>query len=179
MSDSPTSCNEYVWKIGPYVDAELPLDERDGLESHLETCGDCREMATSFRGLDELAGRAAGGSKPPAVSGREWAAVLENVTREDKVVELTPRRKAWEWLVPAGALAALLVIGVFLGRHLLDSGETTTAPVDPRTPHTAVDGDPDRNDLPIRTPGMETDPKNTEGDEGRLDARDESLDGGF
>jgi anti-sigma factor RsiW len=165
MSDSPTSCKEYVWKIGPYVDGELPLVERDGLESHLETCGDCREMATSFHCLDELAG----GAKPPAVSGREWATVLENVTREDKIVELTPRRKAWEWLVPASALAALLVIGVFLGRHLLDNGEPTATPGGPASPHEASVTDPDRSDVPIHTPDTEKGPKDTDDDAERLD----------
>ena len=132
--------------MADYLDGELPLDERDALEGHLESCADCRELAGHFRSIDSLASR----TTPPAVSGREWAAILENVTREDRVIELPSRHRTWEWMLPAAAVAALVVLGVFLGRGLLtDDGEL---PAQTRTPgaHSASTTEPEG--FPIKGP---------------------------
>jgi len=160
MSSETNSCTTtFAWKVGPYVDGELPLEERDSVEAHLSGCADCRDLARTFRNLDSLVA----GARPPAVSGREWSRILDRVEREPRIVEAPARRRGWEWLVPIGALAALLVIGVSLGVRLLDHDPVVApASADPGTPVEAVlPGDPDVDALPIRElPGDPRDKRN-------------------
>lgn len=110
------SCKEYAWKIGPYVDGELPSGERNGVEAHIQRCEDCREMAMSFRALDRLAG----GVEIPSVSGREWAAMLEAVTASAPAQPALRTRRSWEWLLPVASAAALLLLSLFIGKTFFE-----------------------------------------------------------
>ena len=117
----PCNCKENLWKIGPYVDGELPEAERQSLESSLRDCPDCRQLVEVFRRLDGVAAA----DRPPPVSGHDWARILDGVTREKKIATLPPRRRGRDWLVPLAAAAALVVLALFLGRGLFDPGPST------------------------------------------------------
>ena len=132
-SSSDSSCKDHVWKIGPYVDGELPRAEREEVEAHLRECPDCEKLTARFRTLDSLAGR----DEVPPVSAEEWSRILDNVTRQSRLTALAPRHRTWEWLVPVTSLAALLAFGVFIGRGLLEG------PPEGKRPTQAVT-DPDK-----------------------------------
>jgi anti-sigma factor RsiW len=147
MSEVLMSCTPYVWKVGPYVDGELPAAERDEVGRHLESCADCRELAAAFRDFDRIAD----GVDAPSVSAREWAAVLERVTREERIVEVVHSRRRWEWLLPAEALAALLLIGIFLGQPFFTSGSSPSGGFGPaESPDARLKGE--ESSVPIETP---------------------------
>jgi len=145
------SCKNVVWKIGVFVDGELPLLERDEVEAHLVTCGDCRETALQFRQLDSLAGQ---GQVPPVAS-REWArlweGILANRAALTQVEEVSLRHSSPDraflasrrWLVPALAAALAFAAGVFVGSSLLERQERDH--VAPQvTGKEAVEGSPEK-----------------------------------
>ncbi len=167
MSETPMTCKDYVWKVGPYVDGELPLDERDDVESHLGACSDCRELAENFRTLD----RVAGGTEAPPVTGREWAAMLENVKNgslpagaavdesspepasesEATVIQMKSESSSGgrDWLMPiVMSLAALLVIGVLIGKSFLGGEAGDGSPnSDPSSKDYAEGEEPNANKI--------------------------------
>ncbi len=110
-------CKSVVWKIGPFVDGELPPTEREEVEAHLRSCTDCVEMAMEFRALDAHAAR----DKVPPVSGEEWARLWEGIRSrsetpgEDRAVVVARSLRMRKWLMPLLAAAAMLVAGVFAG----------------------------------------------------------------
>jgi len=125
------ACKDIVWKIGPFIDGELPASERGEVEAHLDSCRDCCETAMEFRQLDELAGQ----QEVSPVSGQEWTRLWEGIlanrdaTREEKIVPISDARPSpWgrsgspskRWLLVAAAAAAIFVLGVFVGSNLLD-----------------------------------------------------------
>jgi anti-sigma factor RsiW len=125
------ACKDIVWKIGPFIDGELPASEQGEVETHLGSCADCRETAMAFRHLDEVAGR----QEVPPVSGQEWTRLWEGVvanpgaTSNEKIVSISDARPStWErswspskkWLLVVVAAAAVFVLGVFVGSNLLD-----------------------------------------------------------
>ena len=111
----PCNCSENLWKMGPYVDGELDPGERAGLEASLRECAECRQALESFRQMDELAAR----EPVPSVSSTEWAGVLASIKSQPRVVSEPARSSGIEWLAPLAAIAALLLIGLFLGGSLL------------------------------------------------------------
>ena len=114
-------CKSVVWKIGPFVDGELPPTEREAVEAHLRSCTDCVEMAMELRALDDHAAR----DKVPLVSGEEWARLWEGIRSRsetsgvDRAVVLARSLRMRKWLMPALAAAAMLVAGVFAGWNIL------------------------------------------------------------
>jgi anti-sigma factor RsiW len=114
------SCSNIAWKVGPFIDGELPPSEREEVALHLTTCTECVAMVAEFRRLDALA---AGAGTVPSVSGDEWARLWEKVQAgagsadAGRVVSFPASRG---WLVPCLAAAAALLVGVFLGRSLWD-----------------------------------------------------------
>jgi anti-sigma factor RsiW len=107
-------------RVGAYVDGELPPSEREGVEELLRKEPECRDVAENARWLDQLAGR----ERPPLVTVAEWARVKEAVLERAKTRRgrrgpvlagggrLGSRARA---LVPALSVAALVLIGIFIG----------------------------------------------------------------
>jgi anti-sigma factor RsiW len=141
MSLSGPHCKAIVWKVGPYVDGELPAAERDEVEAHLAHCPDCAEMAADFRQMDARFSR----SSVPTVAPEEWSRTWDSIlSRRDEpsaasgevasgaarssgaVGKILPFRAGERvaarrsWALLALAAAAILILGIFLGR-LLDS----------------------------------------------------------
>ena len=104
------SCNDLAQKIGPYVDGELPPSERSGLEEHLDSCPHCRRLASDFQTLDRLTRP----SKIPTVSPSEWQESLQAVRHEAQA-----RGRNWSRMIPAIAVAALLLVGFFVANSFL------------------------------------------------------------
>jgi anti-sigma factor RsiW len=152
------SCSKFTWKVGPYVDGELSIPERDAVESHLERCPDCKQLALDFRALDRLAGH-----EVPPVSPAEWSAMLQRVLSEPRLAISLPRQRRWELLAPVLSIAALVILTVLLGPNLVRSppaGTEAGVPTAQQEPEDAVrSGTPrwaatseDQRDLEIQTP---------------------------
>jgi len=50
------SCQELVELVTAYLEAALPLEERERFEEHLDECGNCHEYLAQMRTTIELAG---------------------------------------------------------------------------------------------------------------------------
>ena len=111
-----TSCSDYEWMVGPLVDGELPSADADAADRHVRECPSCGRLAESFRQFDRLASRM---EAPPAVTTEEWARRLERIRKETAVVRLGFPLRVRDWLVPAFALAALALLGTWVGFSLV------------------------------------------------------------
>ena len=112
-----SACKDIVWKIGPFVDGELPADERAQVESHLAACKDCVQMAIDFRRLDTLAAN----DHAPQVSGEEWARLWQGVVAgshklvEPQVISLPRPLHRRNWFLPLVSTAAAALMGLAIG----------------------------------------------------------------
>lgn len=128
--ENAPSCSKTVWKVGPFVDGELPPAEREEVASHLASCKDCSALALEFRKLDDFAAR----DKVPPVSGGEWASVWEGVLAQGdsqagpdagdgQVLDFGRHGGLRRWAIFAAAAAAIFLLGTFVGwRYLERSG---------------------------------------------------------
>lgn len=125
--ENAPSCSKIVWKVGPFVDGELPSAEREEVASHLAACKDCSALALDFRKLDDVAAR----DKVPPVSGGEWASVLEGVlalsdsqarpdARDGQIVDFARHAGLRRWSLLAVAAAAIFLMGTFVGWKYLE-----------------------------------------------------------
>jgi anti-sigma factor RsiW len=128
-----TNCSEYEWMIGPLLDGELPSADADAADRHVRECPTCGRLAESFRSFDRLASRLAA---PPAVTTEEWARVLDRVRKETISVRLGMPLRVRDWLVPVFSLAALLVLGTWVGFSLI---EKEAAPPDIRLDRASIE----------------------------------------
>jgi anti-sigma factor RsiW len=111
-----TNCADYEWMIGPLLDGELPSADADAADRHVRECPSCGRLAESFRSFDRLASRLAA---PPAVTTEEWARVLDRVRKETVTVRLGLPLRVRDWMVPALSLAALALLGTWVGFSLI------------------------------------------------------------
>lgn len=85
MSDADQLGNEeFLKKVGAYVDGELPAEEREAVENQLRTNPNHHEVASTYRWLDEIANR----DTVPKVTGKEWTQVWDSI-HERKGQELS------------------------------------------------------------------------------------------
>ena len=111
--------------VGAYLDGELPGGEGTRVEEHLRGCGSCSALADNLRQLDELASRTL--APVPGVSAAEWGALWETIRRSSGgVAALRQPRRRLDWLLPVLSLAALLLLGAWLGMSLFDRSEPRT-----------------------------------------------------
>lgn len=106
------SREEFNKLIGPYLDGELSVEEHEKVEKYLAGSAEYRQLASDFEQLDSIA-RA---DTPPAVSDEKWQEVLSSVRSDEKTIPFRIVKSRVRWLAPLAGLAALLCIGLFLGR---------------------------------------------------------------
>ena len=46
-------CTEWRERLSEYIDGEMPADDREALEAHLESCPECRAELNALRGAVE------------------------------------------------------------------------------------------------------------------------------
>ena len=96
MTSNPHDHDQEV--LSDFLDGTLPSEEREELEQHLESCGQCREVLGSLRALVEQA-RGLSTVPPPHDLWPGVAAALMaplgSVGRTTKVIEL-PTARGWE-----------------------------------------------------------------------------------
>ena len=109
--------------LGPFVMGDLPDDEEQTVEEHLEACVPCREEAESLRGVHERLAEFAAVSEapPPQLKDRAVGGMPQPAAR---------RSVPPSWLVAAAA-ALLVALGVAYGTSLLGGGEVAAADLQP------------------------------------------------
>jgi mycothiol system anti-sigma-R factor len=108
------SCQEFCSHIPAYVDGELGVAESLAVGAHLDACPECwgfAERERQFRALVRCQPREAA---PPELRAR----IRSRCQREARWRVVRP------WLAGAGALAALLILGVWAGRPGRDPAST-------------------------------------------------------
>lgn len=109
--------------IGPYLDGELPPGEARRIEALLEESSTYRDLANHYRKLDDLARETL--HEVPRVSAARWGEMWETIQREGAVRPAGSRRFN-DWIVPLISLAALLLLGLYLGSLFLGDPEGAT-----------------------------------------------------
>jgi hypothetical protein len=104
-----TECDEVRELLSPYLDGELDSDERQRVDSHIESCQSCREALSSLRETVSLI------QSMPIIEPSRSFAISETV------------KKSWDSklkaLSVATAFVALFLAIVFVGdiRHYFDT----------------------------------------------------------
>ncbi len=76
--------DEMLMRVGAYVDGELSPEERESVEKYVDSNASAREVADSYRWLDEVSR----GESAPPVSGEQWARVWDEIQRRKNEPEL-------------------------------------------------------------------------------------------
>lgn len=102
------SCEKISSGLIAYLDGRAGAEERHEVEVHLKSCAACRERAEEFRRLWQVMGEV------PAI---EPSLGFDARLRQRLAAE--PRRRAWNWLVPAPrfsfAVALLAILIAWIG----------------------------------------------------------------
>jgi anti-sigma factor (TIGR02949 family) len=116
------NCLEFRARLGPYVDGELSAADIAAAEAHCAACPDCARALDAEREFRALLRRQPREPAPPELRARIVAEVRRRSRRSVRAVR---------WLVPAGALAAVLVAAALLlpGRQSADRVSNPCAPV--------------------------------------------------
>jgi anti-sigma-K factor RskA len=126
------SCKSQESRLNEYVDGTLPLEERAGLERHLEGCASCRE---TLEGLRALLGEAAGLPRELAPPRDLWPEIRESLAAEPAARSAPPERLgavgAWGRRAALAAAALLLVVASVSMTLLLTRGPEERAAVEP------------------------------------------------
>lgn len=102
---------EWTDQLSDYLDGELSTDERDAVETHLRSCGEC---AAVLNDLKRVVARAASAeARPPQAD--LWASIARRTDAGDspRVVRFAPRTaRRFAFTLPQLAAAAALLIAV-------------------------------------------------------------------
>jgi len=127
--------DRWAESVGAYLLDALPDDEHRGFEAHVAQCEACRgELATLRVAADALPLTAAPVEPPPELKARLMAEVQREASllaaagsSADEPAPPRRERRAWSWLRPAGALAAVAAAAV-VAVLVLGGDDTSTFP---------------------------------------------------
>lgn len=113
-------CSEVQQKLDLYATKELTHAVRERIEAHLESCDRCREALARVRRFEDLLTAAPAPPVPDGFAARVVAQAKERqaIVARSEPVPPVPFWKRFEFSAgTAAALAAGLMIGVFLGHE--------------------------------------------------------------
>jgi anti-sigma factor RsiW len=150
------ACTRYLASIQELVDGTLGPIRRADLESHLETCADCRALKADLEKIRDAA--AALGELP--VPDRAWLQIAGRLRQEGRIHDAEVVRRGRSGRLAILALAAGLIVAIGASLVLLMPGTRPQAPV-------AV--------APAPTPGNASDPKAVEVVQNEVDQAQKQL----
>ncbi len=107
-------CRNARRNISEYVDGTLDARRAAALERHLETCAPCREILEDFRAVSEAASRL----DAPEPGDHVWRTIRRRLETEVggtvAAPAKMPRRRAFDWGLPAMRLAGAAVLALVL-----------------------------------------------------------------
>jgi anti-sigma factor RsiW len=135
-------CSEVQQKLDLFATQELTHSVRERIEDHLASCSECRQALAKLQRFEDLLTVSPAPPVPDGFAARVVAQAKERqaiVTRSGRMprVSLRSRWERFEFSVgTAAALAAGLVIGVFMGHETWRPGgrqppAVATRPADP------------------------------------------------
>ena len=146
MTETVTLYDEWTDRLSEYLDDQLTAGERLALEAHLRGCPGCRTVLEELRAVKVRAGQL-GESRPgPHV----WPGIAERIghpeVRPDEPGDELAARRArkrmrFPWIQAGVAAAAMLVLGIGIGRMSGRPERLPTARVEAPAPGTPMTGD--------------------------------------
>ncbi|HEX6747452.1 MAG TPA: zf-HC2 domain-containing protein [Longimicrobium sp.] len=142
----PFGADDWTDRLSEYLDGELEPAERMALEEHLRSCLSCRATLEQLRAVKVRAERLADRQPPPEV----WAEIARRIGAPDVTLdsvddELTVRRARktvrFPWLRVGAAAAAVLAVGIGIGRMSTGTPALPRATVQAPAPGTALTSD--------------------------------------
>jgi len=120
-------CREVQHKLDLFATGEVTPLERARIEVHLGSCAGCRQRLARLRRLEELLAAAPAPPPPEGFAARVVARAKERQAATARGTSRPrPARSAWDRIrftaATAAALAAGLVLGLFMGRETWQSG---------------------------------------------------------
>jgi predicted anti-sigma-YlaC factor YlaD len=143
---APFGADEWTDRLSEYLDDELDAAERAALEAHLRSCLGCRGTLEELRAVKVRAQRMTDRLPPPEV----WAEIARRigapgVTLDAVDDELARRRERkavrFPWLRVGTAAAAVLALGIGIGRMSKGTPALPPATVQAPAPGTAMTSD--------------------------------------
>ncbi|MFZ0424579.1 MAG: zf-HC2 domain-containing protein [Xanthobacteraceae bacterium] len=127
------ACEEFEADLSAWVDGELNDVDHARLTSHLQTCGECSALLRQFQGNSALLRDLPAVQAPPYVTDAAMRLVRQMPRKGDGTGIGWLRRRLFEPFfsragVGAMALAAALIIAIFVGRMELRPNTTDSAP---------------------------------------------------
>ncbi|HEX8904209.1 MAG TPA: zf-HC2 domain-containing protein [Longimicrobiaceae bacterium] len=142
----PFGTDDWTDRLSEYLDDELDAPEKAALEEHLRFCLGCRSLLEQLRAVKVRADRLQDSEPPPEV----WAEIARRigapgVTLDEVGDELAARRTRktvhLPWLRVGAAAAAVLALGIGIGRMSKGTPELPPATVQAPAPGTALTSD--------------------------------------
>src|SRR5438445_2494289 len=87
--------------LAAYHEGSLPAEQVASLKPHLTSCERCQQILTALEATDQIAAPAVNITLQPAAAAKPAVHVLP-----------ARKRAIWQWVAPAGALAAALLVWV-------------------------------------------------------------------
>jgi anti-sigma factor RsiW len=110
MTNQPMTCGDVADQLASYLEGELAVNERLGLEAHAASCAECGSLLAD---LDTI--RREASALPMLEPSRDlWSGVAARIDAPVVLLEETRRARAMAarrlWLKPALAAAALVIV---------------------------------------------------------------------
>lgn len=107
-----SKCKDFEALLGALIDGELGGEQGDSVRRHVDSCSGCAGHLRRIQAIEALTAAAG----VPAVTEEEWARVGERlraaVEKSRRPAAGRRRIERKEWLVPALAMAALILMGL-------------------------------------------------------------------
>lgn len=145
MNEPVTLHEEWTDRLSDYLDGELPPGERLALEEHLRGCPACRGVLEQLRAV-KVRAAALGRDEPGphvwrSIAGRIGHPEVEADDPRDELAARRARKLRFPWLQAGIAAAAVLALGIGIGRVSKGPGRLPTARVEAPAPGTPMTGD--------------------------------------
>jgi anti-sigma factor RsiW len=114
------NCADVQKNLSAYFDGEMPFEPRSPVAKHLSKCADCSAQLEKFRSLSAMAKRL-----PDTAAPELWDSIERQLAKSDSPaaslvsVAIDSRRRMQRRVMAIAAMAAALLIGVFIGYPLV------------------------------------------------------------
>lgn len=125
------NCNEFEEKISFYMDGELPGDETESVEKHMEGCPECKKLFDEFKSIDGLI------DNIPQISPEKINA--HDLISKGKGGGVTLPVFNFQKFALAGAFLILLALGLFMSKGVIFA--PSLQPMPPAVSHKATPED--------------------------------------
>lgn len=117
-------CDRWEARLLDFAEHDLPPAEAARVREHVEACESCRDELEQLQTVRRAV--AAAPLPGPGPQEPHWGAFEARVLAQVRERRAARPSRIMQWLVPAGALAAVAVLVAFVGRQPFEAPATTT-----------------------------------------------------